>query len=413
MRVIYCTIDNVNDNVILAQTLPFLGRLARLPGVEAVHLLALRKHGGEKFRAYLSGGIRVRLAENRGRFHPLTLLRVASLAWAAWRLVGGADVCIGRNPVSVLCLWPAARLRGARLVFDYRGILSEEYVLQGRIARRGAMHRLLRALEGWVLDHVDATVCVSHRLAARARRWRARRAVETAVVPCCCDARVARAAEVAVDSRRRELGLDPTRDFVLLYAGSLSAWNAPHEMLAVYWACRETEAATRFLVLTEDTDRAAVVLGAAPDVLVRAVPHADIGSYLAVGDLGLLIRSSSPVNRVASPVKFGEYLACGVPVLVSPGVGDCPAIVEREQAGFVLRDDRLLADIVAEIRRERAAFRARCRRVAAALFDAERYTAVYRGLLAGEVGSAPGRRRERAAHRAATRPPARPDGRED
>jgi glycosyltransferase involved in cell wall biosynthesis len=100
-----------------------------------------------------------------------------------------------------------------------------------------------------------------------------------------------------------------------------------------------------------------------------------------VGDLGLLLRDAHPVNRVASPVKFAEYLACGVPVLISPGVGDCPRIVERERVGFVFRPDSPLDAILARVAADRDGYARRCQETARRLFDAGRYHEIYRELL--------------------------------
>jgi len=157
MRIAYLTIDNINDNVILAQTFPLLGRLATLPEVDGIDLFALRKHGGDRYRAYLPPTrIRVRVGNNHGIWHPLTWLHLVRFALQAWARTRAGAVLIGRNPISLLCLSLAASRRGTRLVLDYRGLLSEEYVLQGKIARRGRMHRLLRRLEhSWRLRSAD------------------------------------------------------------------------------------------------------------------------------------------------------------------------------------------------------------------------------------------------------------------
>jgi glycosyltransferase involved in cell wall biosynthesis len=111
------------------------------------------------------------------------------------------------------------------------------------------------------------------------------------------------------------------------------------------------------------------------------VPHGEIQNYLAVGDLGLLLRERNSVNRVASPVKFAEYLACGLPVLVSPGVGDFSHFVCAEHVGYVLEPGLPLARVVSEIRDNRSAFRVRCQEVAARNFDGDRYLSAYSGLI--------------------------------
>lgn len=386
MRIVYLTIDNINDNVILAQTLPLLGRLAGLPGVDGIHLFALRKDGGDRYRAYLPAApLRIRIGTNHGIWHPLTLLRLLRFALRAWMQARSGTVLIGRNPISLFCLVPAALRRGTRLVLDYRGLLGEEYVLKAKIARRGRVHHLLRRLEGWALLRADAILCVSERLRRRTIRWLPATAGKIVVIPCCYDPRVARRDEAAIERLRAELSLDPAGDFVLTYAGSLSAWSPPEAILRTFHAFRQEHARTRLLLLTGDLEVARARFGNEAGILIRSVPHETIQHYLALADLGLLLRDRSSVNRVASPVKFAEYLACGVPVLVSPGVGDCPDIVRRERVGYVLDEGVQLSRIVSEIRANRSDLRVRCREAAARYFDGDAYLALYGKLVGGKA----------------------------
>lgn len=384
MRIVYLTIDNIHDNVILAQTFPFLGRLAALPGVDGIDFYALRKGGAEPSSAHLPPGVlRVRTGKNHGIWHPLTFLHLVRFALAAWARARGGALLIGRNPVSLLCLAPAAFWRRTRLVLDHRGLLSEEYVLEGKISRRGPAHRLLRGLERWAIRRADAIACVSERLRRRTLRWQPAAARKIVVIPCCYDPGTARRDEEAIERLRGELALDPARDFVLAYAGSLSAWNRPEAILAVFRAFRAVRSGTRLLLLTGDPAAAEATFGSEKDVIIRSIPHREIQHYLALADLGLLLRDRSPVNRVASPVKFAEYLVCGLPVLVSPAVGDCSDIVRRGRVGYIMDGDLPLPQVASQILAHRADFRKRCREVAALHFDGDRYMALYKQLVFG------------------------------
>jgi glycosyltransferase involved in cell wall biosynthesis len=383
MRIVYFTIDNINDNVILAQTFPMLRRLAGLPGVERIDLFALQKTGGEEYRRRLPASVRVRVGRNHGIWHPWTWLHLARLSVAAWACARPGAVLFGRNPVSLCCLSLAALRRRTRLILDYRGVLSEEYVLQGKVARRSWLHRLLRHLEGWALGRADGILCVSERLRRRCRGWHPDAAKDAVVIPCCYDPILVRRNDMAMERLRADLAVNAVQDFVLVYAGSLSAWNRPDLILAAYRAIRTVHAGTKLLLLTGSVTEARAIFGRETGVIIRSVAHADIQHYLALADLGLLLRDRGSVNRVASPVKFAEYLACGVPVLVSPGVGDCPGIVERESVGYVLRPDLPWERVLGEIRAQRETFRTRCLDVAARYFDADRYLASYKVLITG------------------------------
>lgn len=49
------------------------------------------------------------------------------------------------------------------------------------------------------------------------------------------------------------------------------------------------------------------------------------------------------MNNVASPTKFAEYMLCGLPVLISEGVGDYTKFVEETKTGFTF-NQKVLSD---------------------------------------------------------------------
>jgi glycosyltransferase involved in cell wall biosynthesis len=206
--------------------------------------------------------------------------------------------------------------------------------------------------------------------------------MKATVIPCCVDPGLPAPEEGAGAAVRTELGWT-AQHLVLGYAGSLSAWNRPEAVRNLYRRMRAIDDRTRLLVLTGDGPTAQAIFGAEDGVAVRSVPHAEVPRHLASIDLGLLLRNPSPVNRVASPVKFAEYLWCGAPVLVSAGVGDCTDLVRREGVGFVDEEGLPLTAILAELRARRAELRARCRAVAARRYSAARYDMALGWLLAG------------------------------
>jgi glycosyltransferase involved in cell wall biosynthesis len=60
------------------------------------------------------------------------------------------------------------------------------------------------------------------------------------------------------------------------------------------------------------------------------------------------MRHNTPVNNVASPVKVGEYLACGLPVILTRGIGDYSDMLPAAGVGILLDED---ADTVDQVLR--------------------------------------------------------------
>jgi len=61
---------------------------------------------------------------------------------------------------------------------------------------------------------------------------------------------------------------------------------------------------------------------------------------MSIADYGFLLRERSLANAVAAPTKFAEYLAAGLKVLISPGVGDYSDLVEKHALGHVIDENR-------------------------------------------------------------------------
>lgn len=107
------------------------------------------------------------------------------------------------------------------------------------------------------------------------------------------------------------------------------------------------------------------------DITLRSAPHEQVASFLMAADVALLLRENTLTNRVASPVKFAEYLRCGVPVIMTHYVGDLAEVAVREGVGETVNFPVAPNDIAGAARRLRARldddkddFRRRCSEVA-------------------------------------------------
>jgi hypothetical protein len=97
-----------------------------------------------------------------------------------------------------------------------------------------------------------------------------------------------------------------------------------------------TDSKARLLILSDPNENIHQLQNEFPGkVKCLKVAASEVPEYLVSADYGLLIREKSVTNKVASPVKFAEYLACGLPVIISEQLGDYTAFVERSQCGFL------------------------------------------------------------------------------
>lgn len=66
-----------------------------------------------------------------------------------------------------------------------------------------------------------------------------------------------------------------------------------------------------------------------------SVNHEAVPSYLSAADVGLCFVHQAPSRLYCSPIKVGEYLACGLPVLITKGIGEDSDWIAKHGTGAV------------------------------------------------------------------------------
>jgi glycosyltransferase involved in cell wall biosynthesis len=227
-------------------------------------------------------------------------------------------------------------------------------------------------------DHV---LCLSHQMAEYLGHKYALPPDRLTVVPCCVDYDASAGATCERAEVRRELQIDDR--LVVTYCGELEWYQRPELSLRIFEAIRLRHRQAHFLAITPNADKMRqlcarsslepgtyTVLSLEPELVPR---------YLGAADIGLLPRAPGLDTRVSSPIKFAEYLACGLPVVASDGIGDYSALVRNANLGVVLDHGAAmwdvpalaarLADFVDAFRRDAAAWRRRCQQVARTELD--------------------------------------------
>jgi glycosyltransferase involved in cell wall biosynthesis len=290
------------------------------------------------------------------------VLAGAARAW--WACRSGLRLAQGRGTVAAAVAWAAARLRSARFFNDADSPLSEEYVDAGVWRRGSLLHRLTGAVERRLLAASDAVAVLTE---SRRRQAAPQARVDPVVLPCGVDTGHFEPRPEVRASTRHELGLDGT---VLVYAGKSGGWYLVDEMLDFVAAAAEVLGPLSLLVLTPEPP--ARFAGGAERrgirCVVRFATRDEMPSYLSAADAGLSFILPAPSKKASSPVKNGEYLACGLPVVTTPRIGDYSELIARREVGVVVdelnpagyaRGAARLKDLLAD-----PTLRPRCRQVA-------------------------------------------------
>jgi glycosyltransferase involved in cell wall biosynthesis len=269
--------------------------------------------------------------------------------WAGIRYAGKLvrrkkiELVHARSHIPATIALALKRKFGIKMIFDVRGLMAEEYVDARHWPKGGLRYRITKAAERKIFAATDAVVTLTERIWPIIKEWDGLRgrAVHHAVVPCCVDLSLFNFSAAQREKVRAELGLE--NRFTLVYSGSLDGWYLTEDMADFFARVVQKESDAHLLWLTKGSrERVRQVMSARGigenNFSVRAVSPKEVPSYLAAGDVGIAFIKRCFSKLASSPTKNGEYLACGLPIVINSGIGDSDELVNGSQAGIAIDD---------------------------------------------------------------------------
>jgi len=409
MKTLFITYNSALEPLIQSQGIPYLKGLAR-KGVGCI-LLSFerpRRFNRSVFNEKVDA-LKHQLRSDGIEWHYRTYHKSPSIPATAFDIAQGILVSLylvalrgvhiiharGTVPAVMGCV--VAKLLCRKFIFDVRGLMAEEYVDGGIWKKDGLVYVVTHYIEKKLLLCADGVVVLAETIrdffngsdGLLAKK-------QIAVIPSCVDVERFCNGRRPAGVIRQRLGLDGK--FVFIYAGSVGTWYLIREMIDFFIAAKKIIHNAHFLILTQ-MDRElvknycrnkGVSLG---DVTVSEAEYDDIPDYLAVGDAGIFFIKPCFSKRSSCPIKFAEYLAAGLPVVINAGIGDTDTMVQKHNVGVVIREfsrdsyvrgvDQLLG-----LMSEKVLLAERCSKAAKDLFSLDmgvfRYLDVYHKAAKGQ-----------------------------
>lgn len=82
-----------------------------------------------------------------------------------------------------------------------------------------------------------------------------------------------------------------------------------------------------------------------PNIITKYVKYEEVAGYMSAADLAVIFRENNIVNKVASPVKFSEYICSGLPVISNENVEVIKQYIEETGYGLLINS---MEDITTE-----------------------------------------------------------------
>ena len=353
-RVLFISYNGMLEPLGQTQVLPYLRELAKR-GVKFT-LLSFEK--GEAFTADGQRScveLKHDLLKQGIEWHWLRYHQRPSLAATAFDVLAGvryASRLIQRTGIELVharAYIPATialalkRKFGIKMIFDVRGLMAEEYVDARHWPKGGLRYRVTKAAERRIFAATDAVVTLTERIWPIIKEWDGLkgRDVHHAVIPCCADLSLFKSSQLERARVRTELGLSDR--FTFVYSGSLDGWNLTEQTADFFARVFLSGNNVHLLWLTTGSHERVRQLMTARGIgedhfSICSVTPQEMPSYLAAGDVGICLNKRGLSRMASSPTKNGEYLACGLPIIINSGIGDSDDLVKEWKAGILIED---------------------------------------------------------------------------
>lgn len=222
-----------------------------------------------------------------------------------------------------------------RFVYDGRGAIAAEWH-EYKVVTDEQLLKAISVYEKEVILEADFRIAVSNALIDLWKHSYTYSKNDHVVIPCTLnsDFENVKISREKISEKRQQLNLNET-DTVYVYSGSVAGWQSFDILFSFIEPILKKSGDNKIVFFSPQNSNLDQLQKLFPAQVIRKHLNSDqVAQYLIVGDFGLLIREDSVTNQVASPVKFAEYLACGLKVIISQKLGDYTELAEQKNWGY-------------------------------------------------------------------------------
>ncbi len=252
------------------------------------------------------------------------------------------DILHARSlPPAVLCMLVKIFLFSRiSFIYDNRGVVIDELILMGQWKAESFRVKIFRNLERKVLKRADSIIVVSNYFKGfLLKKFNNIHGLESKidVIP--------NRTIIKSNNESEIISKKINEKTICVYSGSAAVWQNIPKLINFIHIAVQTYSNIIFKIYTYEKKLLEQYLIDSIDLcrltIIEASPK-EVYHKLSEANFGLLIRDNNLINNVASPLKFAEYLAAGVPIMISEGVGDSEEIIKKYEIGTIIKNDNYL-----------------------------------------------------------------------
>lgn len=230
--------------------------------------------------------------------------------------------------------------RKVKFIYDNRGVLIEEEIYRGNLKKNGIITIALKLFELKIMRKADAMVVVSQKFKEYIGE------TYTRYIPDIVEKTVAITNGTDISNLPENISQHKQENKIsVVYSGSAMKWQYLPGIKKFVAECRKNFKEIEINILTYDYDQFYDLLkdidGFGEKIILQTLESHQVKEKLMESNFAIMIRERNVVNRVATPVKFAEYLSAGLPILLTKGIGDTEEIIRKNKVGVVVDEDKM------------------------------------------------------------------------
>ncbi|WP_215226800.1 glycosyltransferase family protein [Echinicola shivajiensis] len=239
----------------------------------------------------------------------------------------GFNIIMPRSTMPALMvnkLWWFMKRKEVKVVFDADGLPLEERLDFTSLKSTDFQYKYLKRQETKMLKKADKILCRTQKsIDYHIPKVGESRRTDFHLVGNGRDKDFFTFSEQNRNRIRMNLGLKEG-DKLWIYTGSLGPQYALKDMVGIFELYLEEHPTSRFLVLSANVNylNQHIPKNLKDKIIHRLVPFKEIPAYLSAADIALSLRLPAWSMRGVAPIKQGEYLLMGLPIIASSKIGD-------------------------------------------------------------------------------------------
>ena len=230
------------------------------------------------------------------------------------------DITHSRSYVATIIAYLLKKTFGTKYIFDIRGFWVDEKVESNSLSGSSILFRSLKKIEKSLFKDADVIVTLTNSSIPVIQNISSSILIQKInVIPTCVD--------LEKFSLSNHNNFSAEDKLVIGYVGSVGGMYDFKKVIQAVCYIQLLVAKVELIVITK-SDHLYVnkeIKNSIPQILdfkVFSSDYEDIPQYLNQMNIGIYFYNRKNSKTGCAPTRLAEFLACGVPVIVNPGIGD-------------------------------------------------------------------------------------------